>query len=145
MTPLFIALILSSPKLSDIPKPGTCRYEVLADGALGPDLGCTPGETDTDNVKVLCSTRTATRRWKPSKKEHQAFAKAYDVPKCGEVDHKIPICLGGAETVKNLWCQPAPQFKLKDVLEAKLCREVCAGTLTLGEARITILDPHNWK
>jgi hypothetical protein len=149
MTALILLTLLTNPRLADVPKPGACHYVVTKDGTVGPDPACTPGDTDTDDVEKLCTTLTATRRYKPDPAVHKAIAKAHDVPRCGEVDHRVPICLGGAETIKNLWCQPAPQYKLKDKLEAKLCRMICEKDLTkrlsLGAARILVLDPANWK
>jgi hypothetical protein len=55
-----------------------------------------------------------------------------------EVDHLIPRDLGGADATANLW--PEPYYAepwnatLKDRLEARLKREVCAGRLSLREA-----------
>jgi hypothetical protein len=141
---LALLLVLANPKVTDVPKPGACHYVVLKNGTLAPDPGCTPGEIEVNDVHVLC-TEKQTRRWKPDPAVLHALARAHDVPRCGEADHLIPLCLGGANSIKNLWCQPAPQYRDKDKLEAKLCREVCAGTIALGEARITILDPHNWE
>jgi hypothetical protein len=51
-----------------------------------------------------------------------------------ELDHYIPLCLGGPDTAENLRFQPWPQARLKDEDEAMLCREVCNGNLTVEEA-----------
>ena len=61
-----------------------------------------------------------------------------------EIDHLIPLCLGGADDVSNLWPQPRrtiePEWnaEAKDRLEAKLCTMVCAGTLEVGAAQEAI-------
>ena len=130
------------PTAASFPPPGTCNYVSAADGTLGPVSACTPGEASVDDVATLCHEKQA-RRCKPDAAVHKAVAKAYDVPGCGEVDHYIPLCLGGANSAKNLWCQQ--NFRGKDKLEARLCRSVCAGKLSLEAARVVIMDPRNWK
>lgn len=51
-------------------------------------------------------------------------------------DHLIPLALGGHPTdPENLWPQPWPDAKVKDVLERKLHRQVCNGEMPLAEAQ----------
>jgi hypothetical protein len=52
-----------------------------------------------------------------------------------EIDHLIPLELGGADDVKNLWPQPAPDYKYKDKLENELHRLVCSGKVSLSAAQ----------
>jgi hypothetical protein len=62
-----------------------------------------------------------------------------------EVDHLIPLELGGSNDLKNLWPEPAapkPGFHEKDSLENKLHELVCAGSLELGAAQHAIAT--NW-
>jgi hypothetical protein len=57
-----------------------------------------------------------------------------------EVDHLIPLCLGGADDDKNLWPEPRRGIEkewpaeLKDDLEHRLCQLVCNGELDVAEA-----------
>lgn len=54
-----------------------------------------------------------------------------------EVDHLIPLELGGSNSVKNLFpeaARPKPGFHQKDRLENRLHKEVCDGTMTLHDA-----------
>ncbi|MES2034897.1 MAG: hypothetical protein V4466_12040 [Pseudomonadota bacterium] len=64
----------------------------------------------------------------------------------GELDHRLSIEDGGAPAdPANLWWMIyADRYgaRVKDVLETKLSRRVCAGTLGLGEARQALLG--NW-
>lgn len=43
-----------------------------------------------------------------------------------EMDHLVPLAIGGANTAANLWPQPAPDYGIKDRLENELQRRVCA-------------------
>ncbi len=53
-----------------------------------------------------------------------------------ELDHRIPLALGGAPSVpRNLELQPWDEAGEKDAIEACLSRAVCAGRIGLDEAR----------
>jgi hypothetical protein len=53
-----------------------------------------------------------------------------------ELDHRIPLALGGAPSEeRNLELQPWDEAVEKDRIETCLSRAVCAGTITLDEAR----------
>ena len=52
-----------------------------------------------------------------------------------ECDHFIPLCLGGSNSIKNLWPEPSPEFHWKDGLEVYLWREVRARRITLAAAQ----------
>lgn len=54
-----------------------------------------------------------------------------------ELDHLIPLELGGANSLSNLWAEPWPDARTKDV-EENLHREVCAGRLPIAEAQADI-------
>jgi len=66
-------------------------------------------------------------------------------PGCCEVDHLIPLELGGSNEIKNLWPQPddpRPGDAEKDGLENELHRLVCAGKIPLADAQKCIAS--NW-
>ncbi len=52
-----------------------------------------------------------------------------------EVDHIVPRCLDGPNTLDNLQLQLWPRARIKDIEEAEVCRTYCAGEITLEEAR----------
>jgi hypothetical protein len=60
-------------------------------------------------------------------------------PQLYELDHLIPLSLGGDPTSPaNLWPQahgPPPGSKEKDTLEVKLKNQVCKGLIKLEEAQ----------
>jgi hypothetical protein len=61
-----------------------------------------------------------------------------------EIDHLVPLCLGGADSNANLWPEPRgsiePEFnaEAKDRLEARVCEMVCGGDLDVREAQQAI-------
>ena len=62
-----------------------------------------------------------------------------------EIDHLVPVCLGGGNDVSNLWPQPRRNIELKwnaeakDRLETVLCDLVCDGLLDIGDEQEAII------
>jgi len=60
-----------------------------------------------------------------------------------ELDHLVPLELGGADTIENIWPQCCPAgatlrqryFKQKDLVENYLTAQVKAGSMDLAEAQ----------
>ncbi len=62
-----------------------------------------------------------------------------------EVDHLVPLELGGSNDIANLWpeaASPTPGFHEKDKVENYLHDQVCSGAISLKEAQIEIAT--NW-
>ncbi len=126
---------------------GSCHYN----GGL-PDPVCTPGDRDSrvtqENIaSTICApgwskqVRPPASVTEPIKKERM---RAYGVSasaKSVELDHEIPIGIGGATSTANLWPQPwdgdAGAHK-KDELEGILHDLVCGGELPLAQAQAEI-------
>jgi hypothetical protein len=63
-----------------------------------------------------------------------------DSPHDYELDHLIPLGLGGHPTSpNNLWLKTWSEAAVKDREELRLHREVCAGRMTLEEAQHEIV------
>ena len=61
-----------------------------------------------------------------------------------QLDHRIPLALGGAPSEpRNFQLEPWEEAGQKDAIEACLARAVCAGKITLDEARRRIWA--NWR
>jgi hypothetical protein len=63
-----------------------------------------------------------------------------------EVDHIVPLELGGSNDIANLFPEraaPDPGFHAKDRLENRLHALVCAGSMTLRAAQRGIAS--NWQ
>jgi hypothetical protein len=58
-----------------------------------------------------------------------------------EIDHLIPLCLGGSDDPSNLWPQPKRRMEAtwnaeaKDRLERRMCNMVCAGQIDIATAQ----------
>jgi hypothetical protein len=122
-------------------KSGGC----VADGAF-PDADCTPGGVMGITQEEICATSTKGRRHVTEQTKKQVFA-AYGVsyPASSgayEVDHFIPLELGGSNDVANLWpelAKPVPGFHEKDRVETHLHDQVCKAGMDLAEAQRTIV------
>jgi hypothetical protein len=111
-----------------------------------PDPACTPGAT---NPAVTQATLTATvchPGWSTKQRPRLDAVKrermtAYGVTGTSkyELDHLVPISVGGAlADTHNLFPEPwdGPHgAHAKDVVEARVHRQLCAGQLTLGDAQ----------
>ena len=116
-----------------------------------PDHTLTPGATlpGVTAAQVCTAGWTQAHRDVPEELRYQVFAEyrvAYSAHLSYEVDHLIPLELGGSNSIRNLWPQPAggshPGYPAKDGLENRLHELVCDGTLPLSTAQHAIAA--NW-
>ncbi|MGO9837777.1 MAG: HNH endonuclease signature motif containing protein [Polyangiaceae bacterium] len=112
-----------------------------------PDPACTPGAVMPTDMNVVCQRSTRERRRVSAEVHRQAFREygiSYPQPRGAyEVDHLIPLELGGDNTIANLWpesAEPTPGFHQKDKVENFLHRQVCSGTMSLTEAQRQIAN-----
>jgi hypothetical protein len=119
-----------------------------------PDARLTPGVIRTTSAAEICakSFRTKPFRLTTAAMKKQVCA-AYHVKQCPklgtlELDHLVPLELGGLDDVRNLWPQMARYpgsvgFHVKDKLENELKRRVCkTKSMTLPEAQQCLQS--NW-
>jgi hypothetical protein len=111
------------------------------------DSRCTPGATDPrvidSNIDSTICVSGYSRRVRPSTSVTNAIKRermrAYGLsgsPSQYELDHLIPIALGGAPSdVRNLWPEPWSAATVKDRLENRLHSLVCTHRMTLSEAQ----------
>ncbi|MDE2001853.1 MAG: HNH endonuclease [Patescibacteria group bacterium] len=116
-----------------------------------PDHACTPGAVfaDATAAKICTPGYSKSVRSVTQKVHEQVFAEygfGYPQPYGSfEVDHLIPLELGGSNDVANLFpeaADPAPGFHEKDLVENYLHEEVCAGRVELSVAQDRI--SHDW-
>jgi hypothetical protein len=128
---------------------GPCRAR---DHGMLPDPSCTPGAVDpavtpADIGSTICrpgysssvrppESQTEAFKWnvaEPAYRQHEVS---------GELDHLVPLELGGANDARNLWVQAGPIPNPKDALEDALHQAVCAGRIGLRVAQREIA--RNW-
>jgi hypothetical protein len=114
-----------------------------------PDSTLTPGDVFPVGAGDICVSGYSSHVRKVSTSTKNAVYAEYHVLSHTtgqyEVDHLIPLELGGSNDIKNLWPEPAeprPGFHEKDTLENKLHAMVCASSLDLGTAQHAIAT--NW-
>jgi hypothetical protein len=99
---------------------------------LLPDPAFTPGAVRTTTASEICDKHFRTKPYrKTTKAMKQLVCAEYGVKDCPhqgkeELDHLIPLELGGLDVDTNLWVQFAPEFHWKAQLENKLKILVCA-------------------
>ena len=119
----------------------------LVTGCLArPNARLTPGAVFAGvTVAQVCTPGYATSVRDVPVSEKDAVYAEYGItqhaPGQYEVDHLIPLELGGSNDIQNLWPEPAlpvPGFHQKDVLENVLHDMVCAGVISLPAAQHAI-------
>jgi hypothetical protein len=143
-------------------EPNGCKAGSVS-GFPIPDPNCTPGgENPTVTLDVLRNSvfRTACIRncVTTEQKKHVTYG-WYGVTsppnntgknQTCELDHLVPLELGGADTLDNIWPQCGPEgaslndryFKQKDLVENYLAAQVKAGAMDLETARHQVAK--NW-
>jgi hypothetical protein len=121
----------------------------LADPAIVPDPTLTPGAVRTVDAGEICSTGTrGLRHW--SRERDDRIMAEYGLPTGPhpdyEIDHLIPLGIGGADNDKNLWAEPRRSIEKewpaekKDELEYRLRELICARQLDVSAAQQAIRD-----
>jgi hypothetical protein len=137
-----------------VPAPGSCHYGRAADGYPLPDPTCTPGAIDRSvTPTTVCRrgpARPPLRLTEPFKDAaERAYRDPYPTDRT-ELDHLVPLGLGGASDTRNLWPEPdqgsPAQFdpsdqygsNAKDGVEDRLHAAVCGGRVDLAAAQAAI-------
>ncbi len=140
--------------LPDLAGPGRCH---AGDGGFLADRLCTGGAVDSrvsqSNIAAtICrSGYTETVRppvsvTEPIKRQRMTTYGINAPLALYELDHLIPLELGGATTTANLWPEPLAGSRgahRKDDLENALRSQVCSGAVSLAVAQLAIAT--NWE
>jgi hypothetical protein len=147
--------------VTGLPYPSLCVRPTGADPSL-PVRACTPGSVRSDitqdNIdQTICNPAWSTQTIRPPKDETDALKTAamhaYGVPPSQraktELDHDVPLWLGGSDDVTNFWPQVSdipnanpPYRNTKDDIEGWLHDGVCQRKVTLAAAQWAIAI--NW-
>ena len=119
-----------------------------------PDPRCTPGAVDpavtqADIRSTICSSGY-TQTVRPPEGQTEAFKfgqayPAYGIPAGteSELDHLVPLELGGANDAANLWPEAGALPNPKDAVEDALNKAVCDGQVSLARAQRAVA--RNWE
>jgi hypothetical protein len=147
----------ASQSLHDVKSPPSTTCKAKAEnGKFVPDPTCTPGAinpTVTESILKNPAFRTGCIRDEATSEEQKTATYGwYKTPhpagntgrnQTCELDHLIPLYLGGADTLENIWPQCGPDdvalddryFKEKDKVEYYLGQQVREGTMGLADAQ----------
>ncbi|PJE75698.1 HNH endonuclease [Candidatus Uhrbacteria bacterium CG10_big_fil_rev_8_21_14_0_10_48_11] len=143
-------LSVSVPTPLALPLPQKTAQCVVKDGL--PDVNCTPGAIFSMTTKeAICTVgySASVRNVSVNTKEavYQAYGLSYPQPSGDyEVDHLVPLELGGSNDSANLFpeaAEPRPGFREKDLVENYLHQEVCANRVALAVAQRQIAT--DWR
>ncbi len=135
----FASIVWGDPKASEVP-----------------DDSVTPGVVASTDQREVCETvggLTYSKRHRATPQALKTAIRERDScdPHNSEVDHRLPLALGGDDVEGNLSCQPGPAYGVKwnfhdkDRLEVYAWESVCKHhTMTLGAAQAMFLAPSNW-
>jgi hypothetical protein len=125
----FIALFAIAP---------VCALENL------PDKNLTGGSVRTGNRDAACG-HAKESRGRMNVVRRDEILRRYGLPPGihpdYQIDHLIPLCLGGSDDPSNLWPQPRRSIEdtwnaeAKDRLERLMCRMVCDGQIDIAVAQ----------
>ena len=157
----FILLLLLPGPLTIAPNEHA-HYRHNEQGIVLNDLNVTPGAVRTTSATELCRPGFTTKDFRHTTHamKVEAYARYGQTPDSGEfeVDHLIPLTIGGADDIKNLWPQPVhgldepkdlparpgsiPGYHQKDKLENALHRMICKHKINVKAAQSCIR--HDW-
>ncbi len=138
---------------------GQCHVRVLgrSAGDVLPDRTCTPGAVDPAVTQVTIQRTICTRGYTATVRPPESDTGRYKHESLAEYgmtyrptieyDHLVPLELGGANSVSNLWPEPnrvsaAGVNNPKDTVENALRDAVCGGRISLSAAQQAIAT--NW-
>ena len=110
--------------------------------AVMPDPTLTPGGVASTDINEICTSGYARRSRDVSTGTKNAVYAEYHVathrPGDYEVDHLVPLGIGGSNDIKNLWPQPTdprPGRLEKDDLEDELHKRICDRSVDVRTAQ----------
>jgi hypothetical protein len=125
---------------------GHCAYR---DHGQLPDPRCTPGSIDPGVTQADIRSTICKKGWtntvRPPESQTEQFKydvayPAYRTPRSErtELDHLVPLELGGSNDATNLWPEYPPTPNPKDKVEDALNAAVCEGRVSLTAAQDAI-------
>lgn len=114
--------------------------------ALLPDRKYTPGRVAIRDKGRICPHADTVERRHVTESMKMRVCQEYSVFRIDctgakyEIDHLVPLEIGGSNDLRNLWPQPIEQARQKDQVEWMLHNWVCTGRVSLEWAQQKIAD-----
>lgn len=117
-----------------------------------PDPKLTPGAVASTDLAAICAPGYARshRLYEIAREAYWSLTdhvlRTYGVHDrhAVELDHRVPLALGGANSWLNVWPQPLAEARIKDRLEIAVWRAVCRDhTLSLDAAQAMFMG--DWR
>lgn len=115
-----------------------------------PDPAITPGEVATTDIVLVCQhgySATVRKTTQDMKRDTYNAYRVRGSRKHWKIDHLVPLSMGGADSMKNIWPSDFKAGKYnaaaKDRLELKIRDLVCNGTLSVEEGQALFMD--DWR
>ncbi len=97
-----------------------------AAGLPGPDNACTPGAYDRLTKAQVCAPKDRpTLRAAVRREVLEEYRRPGWTGADGEIDHRVPVFLGGRTAENNLWPEPGAIPNKKDRVEFRVYRRIC--------------------
>ncbi len=145
---LIVTLALGMTLLSGITLANHKKHDFNITRSTYPDPNLTPGDMyENISLREIC-THGYSSRIRNVNPEHKQFIKRmYEIDPSEfseySIDHFIPLCLGGTNSLMNLWPQRITNVVYGTKEKAKsddyLFQQVCDGQMSLKEAQRLIL------
>jgi hypothetical protein len=107
-----------------------------------PDPTLTPGAANPAlTVSKVCAATFSTKKLRHvtkgrSEEVYREYGYDKEQKPCPcTLDHLVPLEIGGASTIKNLWPQLVAEAEVKDWLEDRLHDLICEGKVTQEQAQ----------
>lgn len=147
VTPPAATLALTITPAPATPAPSITPVPASPSATLKPDVVPPQGDVITVPIDELCLKNYVSQKSSVSVTVQKKVFTKYkvDYPSDGkyQLDHFIPVELGGSNSMDNLWPQPAspkPGFQEKNQVEQYLYKQVCSGAISLKSAQQQIRD-----
>ncbi len=112
------------------------RFTVAPDWDATPGVLCTRRDRDFDEYRYAERIPHCRRNF--SKKEKQEVSRWYGLPweehSKYQFDHLLSLCLGGSNSLNNVWPMIYDQARKKAKMEWNLCRRLTEGKVTQKQA-----------
>lgn len=142
ITSLFVTLSIVAVPIPSYAANESNVTRCMINGSLQ-DKVCTPGASFINITKETVCTSGYTAKVRnvttfTKNKIYSAYGIAKHSASTYEIDHLIPLELGGSNDITNLWpeaASPKPGFREKDKVENYLHKQVCLGAMSLQDAQ----------